>query len=200
MPLWKGGWPLLLGTRTTLAGPEGFLHSTATVTQTRYVCSISHCILVIFISIFPADRSTDLCLDVYQALTKLYSMPNGAQAPTEEGEASGGESQEEEEWDSDVAEDDDDDDDDDGDEDDDKDEEEEEEEVAPPRSERRSKLVHDPATERGKGVATVTQSTKRPRTTSPAPTEKASKQPRVAPSKPTKHLPKMKVSIPTISG
>ena len=125
-------------------------------------------------------------------------MPNGAQAPTEEGEASGGESQEEE-WDSDAAEaaadDDDDDDDDDGDE-----EEEEEEEVAPPRSERRSKLVHDPATERGKGVATVTQSTKRPRTTSPAPTEKASKQLRVAPSKPTKLLPKMKVSIPTISG
>ena len=39
-------------------------------------------------------------------------MPNGAQASTEEGEASGGESQEEEEWDSDVAEDDDDDDDD----------------------------------------------------------------------------------------
>ena len=53
-------------------------------------------------------------------------MPNGAQAPTEEGEASGGESQEEEEWDSDVAEDDDDDDDDVGDEDDVEDEEEEE--------------------------------------------------------------------------
>ena len=198
MPLWKGGWPLLLGTRITLAEPEGFLHSTATVIQTRYVCSTSHCILVTFISVFSADRSTDLCLDVYQALTELYSMPNGAQAPTEEGEASGGESQEEE-WDSDAAEadDDDDDDDDDGDEDE---EEEEEEEVAPPRSERRSKLVHDPATERGKGVATVTQSTKRPRTTSPAPTEKASKQPRAAPSKPTKLLPKMKVSIPTISG
>ena len=101
-------------------------------------------------------------------------MPNGAQTPTEEGEASGGESQDEEEWDSDVAEDDDDDDDDDGDEDDgdedDAEDEEEEEEVVPPRSERRSKLVHDPATERGKGVATVTQSTKRPRTTSPAPT------------------------------
>ena len=78
--------------------------------------------------------------------------------------------------------------------------EEEEEEVAPPRSERRSKLVHDPSTERGKGVATAAQSTKRPRTTSPVPTEKASKQPRAAPSKPTKHLPKMKVSIPTISG
>ena len=36
-------------------------------------------------------------------------MPNGAQTPTEEGEASGGESQDEEEWDSDVAGDDDDD-------------------------------------------------------------------------------------------
>ena len=126
-------------------------------------------------------------------------MPNGAQAPTEEGEASGGESQEEE-WDSDVVEDDDDDDDDDGDEDDAEEEEEEEEEVVPPRSERRSKLVHDPATERGKGVATAAQSTKRPQTTSPAPTEKASKQLRVAPSKPTKLLPKMKMSIPTISG
>ena len=84
-------------------------------------------------------------------------MPNGAQASTEEGEASGGEasggeSQEEEEWDSDVAEDDDDDDDDDGEEDDVEDEEEEEEEVVPPRSERRSKLVHDPSTERGKGL------------------------------------------------
>ena len=127
-------------------------------------------------------------------------MPNGAQAPTEEGEASGGESQEEEEWDSDVAEDDDDDDDDDCDEDDVEDEEEEEEEVVPPRSERRSKLVHDPSTERGKGVATVAQSTKRPRTTSPVPTEKAPKQPRAAPSKTIKLLPKMKVSIPTISG
>ena len=126
-------------------------------------------------------------------------MPNGAQTPTEEGEASGGESQGEEEWDSDVAGDDDDDDDDDGD-DDDAEDEEEEEEVVPPRSERRSKLVHDPSTERGKGVATATQSTKRPRTTSPVPTEKAPKQPRAASSKPIKLLPKMKVSIPTISG
>ena len=109
-------------------------------------------------------------------------MPNGAQASTEEGEASGGEasggeSQEEEEWDSDAAGDDDDDDDDEGDEDDIEDEEEEEEEVVPPRSERRSKLVHDPSTERGKGVATVAQSTKRPRTTSPVPTEKARSSP-----------------------
>ncbi|SPT20544.1 unnamed protein product [Triticum aestivum] len=128
-----------------------------------------------------------------KAFTELYSVPNGAQAPTEEGEASGAESQEE--WDSDATEDDDDDDDDDEDE-----EEEEEEEVVPPRSERRSKLVHDPATQRGKGVATVGQSTKRPRTTSPALTKKAPKQSKVAPSKPTKLLPKMKVSIPTISG
>ena len=115
-------------------------------------------------------------------------MPNGAQTPTAEGEGSRGESPEE--WDSDAD-------------DDDKceeEEEEEEEEVAPPRSERRSKLVHDPATERGKGVATATQSTKRPRTTSPAPTEKAPKQSRVAPSKPAKVLPKMKMVIPTISG
>ncbi|XBH85515.1 hypothetical protein VPH35_073419 [Triticum aestivum] len=136
------------------------------------------------------------------ALTELYSMPNGAQASAEEGEASGGEasggeasggeSQEEEEWDSDAAGDDDDDDDDEGDEDDLEDEEEEEEEVVPPRS--------DPSTERGKGVGTAIQSTKRPRTTSPAPTEKAPKQPRAASSKPTKLLPKMKVSIPTISG
>ena len=119
-------------------------------------------------------------------------MPNGAQTPTEEEEGSGGESQED--WDSDAA-DDDDDDDSDGEE-----EEEEEEEVAPPRSERRSKLVHDPATERGKGVATVVQSTKRPQTTSPVPTEKAPKQSRVATSKPAKVLPKMKMMIPTISG
>ena len=85
-------------------------------------------------------------------------------------------------------------------EDEEEEEEEEEEEVVPPRSERRSKLVHDPAVERGKGVATVTQSSKRPRTTSPVPTEKAPKQSRVAPSKSAKVLPKMKMVIPTISG
>ena len=95
-------------------------------------------------------------------------MPNGAQMPIEEEEGSGGEIPEE--WDSDA------DDDDEGDDSDEEEEEEEEEEVVPPRSERRSKLVHDPATERGKGVATATPSTKRPRTTSPALTEKAPKQ------------------------
>ena len=91
-------------------------------------------------------------------------MPNGAQAPTEEEEGSGGESQEE--WESDGDE---------GDEDAGSDEEEEEE-VAPPCSERRSKLAHDLAVERGKGAAPVVQSTKRPRKTSSTPTEKAPKQ------------------------
>ena len=95
-------------------------------------------------------------------------MPNGAQMPTEEEEGSWGESPEE--WDSDA------DDNDDGDESGEEEEEEEEGEVAPPCSERRSKLAYDPVTERGKGVATAPQSTKRPRTTSPAPTEKAPKQ------------------------
>ena len=95
----------------------------------------------------------------------MYSMPNGAQEQVEEEEASGGESQEE--WESDG---------DDGDEDAGS-EEEEEEVVEPPCTERRSKLAHDPAVERGKGVVPAGQSTKRSRTTSPAPTEKASKQP-----------------------
>ncbi|XBI32438.1 hypothetical protein VPH35_055891 [Triticum aestivum] len=138
--------------------------------------------------ILPLDQS----YEPDKATTELYSMPNGAQAQTEEEEGSGGESQEE--WESDGDE---------GDEDagsDEKEEEQEEEEVAPPRSERRSKLAHEPAVERGKATAPIVQSTKRPRTTSPAPTEKAPKQSRVVPSKPTKALPKMKMVIPTISG
>ena len=116
-------------------------------------------------------------------------MPNGAQAQAEEEEGSGGESQEE--WESDADE---------GDEDAGSDEEEEEEEVAPPRSERRSKLAHDPAADRGKGVTLAGQSTKCPRTTSPAQTKKASKQPRAAPRKLAKALPKMRMEIPTVSG
>ena len=117
MSLWKDGWQPSPETRTTHAEPEGFLHSTTTAIQIRYTCPALHCILVAFISVYSADWSTDHCLDICQALTELYSMPNGAQTPTEEGEASGGESQDEEEWDSDVAGDDDDDDDDDGDDD-----------------------------------------------------------------------------------
>ncbi|XBH88028.1 hypothetical protein VPH35_075379 [Triticum aestivum] len=123
---------------------------------------------------------------------EMYSMPNGAQEPTEEEEGSGGESQEE--WESD---------DDEGDEDagsEEEEEEEEEEAVEPPRTERRSKLAHDPTVERAKGVVPAGQSTKRPRTTSRAPTEKASKQPRAAPTKPSTSLPKMRMEIPTVSG
>src|SRR4051812_22541176 len=83
----------------------------------------------------------------------MYSTPNGAQEQAEEGEASGGESGDEQgEWESDGE----------GEGDDDVDSsEEEEEEVEPPRSERRSKLTHDPARERGKAAAPVGQSSKR---------------------------------------
>ena len=77
-------------------------------------------------------------------------------------------------------------------------EEEEEEEVDPPCTERRSKLIHDPASEHGKAIAPVGQSSKHPRAASPAPTEKGPKQPK--PSKPPKALPKMRMAIPTISG
>ena len=73
-------------------------------------------------------------------------------------------------------------------------------EVDPPRTERRSKLAHDPARERGKAVAPVVPSKKCPQTASPAPTEKALKHPRAESSKPLKALPKMKMAIPTISG
>ena len=91
----------------------------------------------------------------------MYSMPNGAQEQAEEGEASGGES-EEEEWQSDGE----------GEEvEDGSSEEEEEMEVDPPRTERRSKLAHDPARERGKAVVRVLALTKLPRTTSAAPNE-----------------------------
>lgn len=95
----------------------------------------------------------------------MYSMPNGAQEKIEEEEGSGGESQED--WQSDREED----------EEDGgtgEEEEEEEEEVDPPSTERRSKLAHDPAVERGKATVPVGQSTKHPRMTSLAPTEKAS--------------------------
>ena len=118
----------------------------------------------------------------------MYSTPNGAQEQAEEGEVSGGES---EEWQSDGE----------GEEvEDGSSEEEEEMEVDPPRTERRSKLAHDPARECGKAVAPVVPSTKRPRTASPAPTEKAPKHPWAESSKPPKALPKMKMAILTISG
>ena len=122
----------------------------------------------------------------------MYSTPNRAQEQAEEGEASGGESGDErEEWESDGEGE--------GDDDDDS-SEEEEEEVEPPRSERRSKLTHDPAWECGKATVPVGQSSKCPRTSSPAPTEKAPNHPGATPSKPPKALPKMKIVVPTISG
>ncbi|XBI64579.1 hypothetical protein VPH35_044685 [Triticum aestivum] len=127
-----------------------------------------------------------------KATTEMYSTPNGAQEQVEEGEASGGESGDGgEEWESDGEGE--------GDDDDDS-SEEEKEEVKPPRSERRSKLTHDPARERGKAIVPIGQSSKRPRTSSPAPTEKAPKHPRATLYKPPKALPKMRMTVPTISG
>uniref|UniRef100_A0A8R7QS49 Uncharacterized protein n=1 Tax=Triticum urartu TaxID=4572 RepID=A0A8R7QS49_TRIUA len=135
----------------------------------------------------------DSTYDVDQATTEMYSTPNGAQGQAEEGEASGGESGDEQgEWESDGEGE--------GDDDVDSSEEEEEEEAEPPHSERRSKLTHDPARERGKATTPVGQSSKCPRTSFPVPTEKAPKHPRAAPSKPPKALPKMRMTIPTISG
>ena len=88
-------------------------------------------------------------------------MPNGEQEQDPEGEASGGESSE---WRSDDEE------------DEDSDDPSDEEEVdSPPHRERRSKLTHDPASARGKATAQTGQSSKHPRTSSPAPTEKAPK-------------------------
>ena len=109
-----------------------------------------------------------------------------------EGEASGGESGDEpEEWESDGE----------GEGDDNVDStEEEEEEVDPPRTEKRSKLTHDPARERGKATAPVGQSSKHPRASSLVPTEKAPKHPHATLSKLPKALPRMKMTIPTISG
>ena len=71
---------------------------------------------------------------------------------------------------------------------------------SPPRSERRSKQLQDPAGGRGKTVAPSTQALKRTRTLTPEPTEKVAKQPKVAPSKPRKTLPKIKMDVPVASG
>ena len=127
----------------------------------------------------------------------MYSMPNGEQEQDPEGEASGGESGE---WHSDEEE------------DEESDDPSDEEEVdLPPRRERRSKHTHDPASAPDLVVAPIGQSSKRPRTSSPMPTEKPPKQSKVAPlptpkvpkaisSKPPKALPQIKVTVPIISG
>ena len=94
-------------------------------------------------------------------------MPNGEQEQDPEGEASGGESGEwhsNGEWDEERD-----------------DPSDEEEADSPPRRERRSKLTHDPASARDKVTVPTGQLLKRPRTSSPAPTEKAPKQSKVVP-------------------
>ena len=127
----------------------------------------------------------------------MYSMPNGVQEQNVEGEASGGESGE---WHSDAEE------------DEESDDPSDEEEVdSPPRRERRSKHAHDPASTPDLVAAPTGQSSKCPRTSSLVPTEKGPKQLKTTPppapkplkatsSKPPKALPRIKVTIPTISG
>ncbi|KAM3274628.1 hypothetical protein ACQJBY_043583 [Aegilops geniculata] len=120
-----------------------------------------------------------------KALIEMYSMPNGEQEQDPEGEASGGENGE---WHSDGGEDDESDDSSDG-----------EEVDSPPRTERRSKHSHDPVSIRGKATAPTGQTSKRPRTSSLAPTEKVLKQSKVEASKSRKTLHKIKIDIPVAS-
>ena len=89
----------------------------------------------------------------------MYSMPNGEQEQDLEGEASGGNSGK---WDSDGG----------GDEES-NDPSDEEEVESPPRRERRSKLDQERPSAREKAIAQAGQSSKRPWTSSPTPTEKA---------------------------
>ena len=124
----------------------------------------------------------------------MYSMPNGVQEQNVEEEASRGE------WHSDVEE------------DEESDDPSDEEEVdSPPRRERRSKHAHDPADTPDLVAAPTGQSSKCPRTSSPVSTEKGPKQLKTMPppapkplkatsSKLPKALPRIKVTIPTISG
>ncbi|XBH92582.1 hypothetical protein VPH35_083676 [Triticum aestivum] len=127
-----------------------------------------------------------------QALVDMYSMPNGVQEQNVEGEATGGESGE---WHSDAEE------------DEESDDPSDEEGVdSPPCRERRSKHAHDPASTPDLVAAPTGQSSKRPRTSSPVPTEKVLNQPKTAlpsvpkppkatSSKPLKALPKIKVNV-----
>ena len=115
----------------------------------------------------------------------MYLMPNGEQEQDPEGEASGDDS---EEWDSDGG----------GDEESDDLSDEEEVEL-PPHRERRSKLDQERPSAREKAIAQAGQSSKCPRSSSPTPTEKASKHPKVAEPKLWKALPKIKIDIPIAS-
>ena len=127
----------------------------------------------------------------------MYSMPNGVQEQDVEEGASGGKSGE---WHSDAEE------------DEESDDSSDDKEVdLPPHRERRSKNAHDPASSLDLATAPTGQTSKRPRTSSPTPIEKAPKQPKVVPppapkapkatsSKLPKAMPRIKVTIPTISG
>ena len=115
----------------------------------------------------------------------MYSMPNGEQEQALEGEESGGGSGE---WTSDGEAD--------GGRNDSSDGEEVE---SPPRRERRSKLDQERPSAREKAIAQAAQSSKRPWTSSPTPTEKASKHRKVAEPKLRKALPKIKIDIPIAS-
>ena len=115
----------------------------------------------------------------------MYSMPNGEQGQDLEGEASGGDSGE---WTSDGEED-----------GESKDSSDEEEVESPPRRERRSKFSQERPSIREKATAQAGQSSKRPRISSPTPTEKAPKHPKVVEPKIRKALPKIKIDIPVAS-
>src|SRR4051812_1569904 len=130
-------------------------------------------------------RLTFVLLVFFQALIEMYSMPNGENEQDPEGEANGSDSGD---WHSD------------GEGNKERNDSSDEEEVeSPPCRERRSKLDQDWASAREKAIAQTGQSSKRSRTSSPAPTEKASKQPKVAVQKPRKALPKIKIDIPVAS-
>ena len=127
----------------------------------------------------------------------MYSMPNGVQDQDAEEEASGGKSSEEHS---------------DAEEDEESDKSTDDEEVdSPPRRERRSKHAHDPVSTLSLVAPPIRQSSKCHMTSSPTPTEKAPKQSKVVPplvpkapkatsSKLPKALPRIKVTVPTISG
>ena len=107
-------------------------------------------------------------------------MPNGEQEQYQEGEESGGESMD---WQSNG-----------GEEEESEDSSSGEEVESPPSNESRSKH-HDPTSIRGKVAKPTGQTSKRIQTSSPVPTEKASKQPKVAASKSRKTLPKIKIDV-----
>ena len=127
----------------------------------------------------------------------MYSMPNEVQEQDVEEGASGGESGERHT---------------DAEEDEESHDSSDDEEVdSPPRRERRSKHAQDLASTPVLAAALTGHSLKRPRTSSPAPTEKVSKQLKTMPppapkaskatsSKPPKALPRIKVIVPPSLG